>query len=358
MFDCPRTHTRQVLVGTVAIGGGAPVAVQSMLDIPTSDAARCCAVIEDLAAQGCELIRVAVPNKEALPGFERICKESALPVIADIHFDHRLALEAARLGAAKLRINPGNIGSFESVDAIIDECGSHGIPIRIGVNAGSLDEGFAARADLTLPEKLVGSAVAFVEHFGARGFSNIVLSAKAHDVATTIETYRLLSRTLPTIPLHLGVTEAGTLTQGTVKSALALGTLLREGIGDTMRVSLTAPLAEEVRVAWEILAASGLRRRNPELISCPTCARCQVDLARLAGSVDERLRSISAPYSIAVMGCMVNGPGEARAADVGVACGKGKGAIFSKGQVLYTVEESEIIDALFKEISKLECQTQ
>ncbi|MCL1890961.1 MAG: flavodoxin-dependent (E)-4-hydroxy-3-methylbut-2-enyl-diphosphate synthase [Coriobacteriia bacterium] len=358
----PRLSTRQVHIGSakaggrepVVIGGGAPVAVQSMLNTPTTEVALCCKTIEELAELGCELIRVAVPNEEALDAFESICAQSVLPVIADIHFNHKLALEAAKRGAAKLRINPGNIGSMERVDAIIDECGARGIPIRIGVNAGSLDAEYAARTDLTQPQKLAGSASAFVEHFQARGFKDIVLSAKAHDVSTTIETYRLLAHELPEIPLHLGVTEAGTLRQGTVKSALAIGALLYEGIGDTLRVSLTAPLAEEVRVAWDILAAVGLRRRTPELISCPTCGRCQVDLQSLALAVDERLQTIKKPLAVAVMGCVVNGPGEAREADVGVACGLGKGAIFSKGEVLYTVSESEIVDALFDEIAKLD----
>ena len=345
-----RHFTQQVLVGKVAIGSGAPVVVQSMLSAPTTDVELCCKTIKELAAQGCELIRIAVPNTQALPAFKRICASSELPVIADIHFDYVLAIEAARRGAAKLRINPGNIGSMDRVNAIIDECGARGIPIRIGVNAGSLEKAFAERTDLTQTEKLVGSAVSFVEHFHSRGFKNIVLSAKAHDVSTTIETYRLLSERLPTIPLHLGVTEAGTLTQGTVKSALALGTLLREGIGDTLRVSLTAPEYDEVRIAWEILAAVGLRRRSPELISCPTCGRCEVDLQGIAREVDECLQSIQVPLAVAVMGCMVNGPGEAREADVGVACGKGKGAIFSHGEVLYTVDEQRIVAALFDEV--------
>jgi len=351
--QAPRNLTRQISVGGVKIGGGAPVIVQSMLDMPTTHVSRCVKTIEQLAAQGCELIRVAVPNAKALPAFEQICEQSPLPVIADIHFDHRLAIEAAQRGAAKLRINPGNIGSLEQVDAIIDECGQRGIPMRIGVNAGSLDKAFAERADLTLSEKLVGSAVSFVEHFRSRGFEDVVLSAKAHDVSTTIETYRKLAQRLPEVPLHLGVTESGTLMQGTIKSAIAIGALLLDGIGDTLRVSLTAPLHEEVRVAWGILAATGLRRRRPELISCPTCGRCQVDLQRMANEVDQRLQTVEKPLAVAVMGCVVNGPGEAREADVGVACGKGKGAIFSKGEVLYTVGEDAIVEALFKEIEEL-----
>jgi (E)-4-hydroxy-3-methylbut-2-enyl-diphosphate synthase len=324
-----------------------------MLNLPTTDVAACIAAIHALAQEGCELIRVALPSSKALDAFEAICEASVLPVIADIHFNPRLAIEAAKRGAAKLRINPGNIGTLSQVDAIIDECGARGIPLRIGVNAGSLDEALAACSDLSLPEKLVASATGFVEHFYARGFQDIVLSAKAHDVATTLATYRLLAAELPHIPLHLGVTEAGTLTQGTVKSALALGSLLMEGIGDTLRVSLTAPLQDEVRVAWEILAAAGLRRRSPELISCPTCGRCQVDLQRIVEEAEPRLAALRAPLSVAIMGCVVNGPGEARDADVGVACGKGQGAIFAEGEVLYTVAEENIVDALFNEIDHI-----
>jgi (E)-4-hydroxy-3-methylbut-2-enyl-diphosphate synthase len=324
-----------------------------MLSVPTTDVEACLAQIGDLAAVGCEVIRVAIPNSAALPAFERICALSPLPVVADIHFDHHLALAAVRLGAAKLRINPGNIGSLDKVDAVIDAAGEAGIPVRIGVNAGSLAEEYQERSDLTLAEKLVASAASFVEHFEARGFRQIVISAKAHDVLTTIEACRQLSRQLPQIPLHLGVTEAGTLLRGTVKSAVALGALLLEGIGDTLRVSLTADVREEVRVAWELLAACGLRRRSPELVSCPTCGRCQVDLVGIANTVESRLQGVQKPISVAVMGCVVNGPGEAASADVGVACGRGSGAVFSQGKVLYTVPEADIVDALFAEIEKL-----
>ena len=264
----PRELTRRVMVGNVAVGGGAPVSVQSMCTTKTADAAATLAQIRRLADAGCEIIRVAIPNAESLDGFERICAESPLPVIADIHFDYRLALGAAARGAAALRVNPGNIGSWDRVDAVIDACGEAGIPIRIGVNAGSLDEKVAARQDLTLPEKLVASAEGFVEHFRDRGFLDVVLSAKAHSVPTTLATYRALSKALPEVPLHVGVTEAGTLRQGTVKNAAGVGILLEEGIGDTMRLSLTADPVEEVAVAWELLSALGLRRRSPELVSC------------------------------------------------------------------------------------------
>lgn len=345
-------QTRTVMVGGVAVGGGAPVSVQSMCTTDTADAEATLAQIARLAEAGCEIIRVAVPNAAALDGFERICAESALPVVADIHFDHQLAIGAAKRGAAALRINPGNIGSTERVDAVIDAAAAAGIPIRIGVNAGSLDSEVAQRTDLTLAQKLVASCAAFVEHFESRGFTNIVLSAKAHSVPVTIETYRMLAREMPSYPLHVGVTEAGTLRQGTVKNCAAVGVLLEEGIGDTMRLSLTADPVEEVLVAWELLAALGLRRRTPELVSCPTCGRTQVNLIGMAEEVERRLRGMRVPISVAVMGCVVNGPGEARDADIGIACGRGKGVIFVHGEPLRTVGEDELVDELFLEIEK------
>lgn len=348
--SAPRTHTRQVMVGNVPVGGGAPVSVQSMCTTKTDDPASTLEQIRRLADAGCEIIRVAVPQAEALDGFKEICAESPLPVIADIHFDHRLAMGAAERGAAGLRINPGNIGSFDKVDAVIDKAGECGIPIRIGVNAGSLDPAVAERQDLTLSEKLVASCASFVRHFEERGFSDIVLSAKAHSVPVTIETYRELSRALPEYPLHVGVTEAGTLRQGTVKNCAAVGTLLSDGIGDTMRLSLTADPVEEVDVAWELLSALGMRRLRPELVSCPTCGRTQVNLIGMAEEVERRLRDVRAPISVAVMGCVVNGPGEARDADLGIACGRGQGLIFAGGEPIRKVSEDQLVDELFAEI--------
>ena len=348
----PRELTRQVRVGDVAVGGGAPVSVQSMCTTPTSDADATLAQIARLASAGCEIIRVAVPDAAALDGFQRICAESSLPVVADIHFDHRLAIEACRRGAAALRVNPGNIGSWERVDAVIDEAGAAGIPIRIGVNAGSLDPAYAEREDLTHVEKLVGSATSFVEHFRDRGFADIVLSAKAHGVPTTVEVNRALSRELPDVPLHVGVTEAGTARQGTVKNAAAIGALLMEGIGDTMRLSLTADPVEEVDVAWDLLSAVGLRRLRPELVSCPTCGRCQWDLMGVAGEVERRLADVRAPITVAVMGCVVNGPGEAKGADIGLAGGRGKAILFASGEPIRTVSEADAVDELFAEIER------
>ena len=348
-----RELTRRVMVGDVPIGGGAPVVVQSMTCTPTTDADATLAQVRVLAEAGCDLVRVTVPSKEALEPFARVCDESPVPIVADIHFDYRLAIGAVRAGAAKLRINPGNIGDWDRVDAVIDAAGEAGAAIRIGVNAGSLDKAIAERDDLSQPEKLVASSLQFVEHFEKRGFTDIVLSAKAHSVPTTLDTYRALSREIPRVPLHLGVTEAGTVQQGTIKSAVGLGILLSEGIGDTMRVSLTADPVEEPPVCWGILQALGLRRRGPELVSCPTCGRTQVDLIGLAEEVGERLKGCSKPISVAVMGCVVNGPGEASDADVGVACGRGVGMVFRHGEVIRKVPEDQIVDALMEEIDRL-----
>ena len=334
--------TRPVFVGDVQIGGGAPVVVQSMTCTDTADAQATLAQVRALAQAGCDVVRVSVPTEAALKGFRTICAESPVPIVADIHFNHKLAIGAVEAGAAKLRINPGNIGDWAKVDAVIDAAGAAGCAIRIGVNAGSLEQDIAERDDLTQPEKLED-----------RGFTNIVLSAKAHSVSTTLDTYRALSREIPHVPLHLGVTEAGTKLQGTIKSSVGLGILLSEGIGDTMRVSLTADPVEEPPVAWGILQSLGLRRRGPEIVSCPTCARCQVNLIPIAEEVTERLKNYSAPLSIAVMGCAVNGPGEASDADLGVACGRGQGLLFSHGQIIGKVAEDQIVDALMAEVDKL-----
>lgn len=349
----PNQTTRQVKVGKVTLGGGAPCVVQSMLNFPLEDVEGNLAQIERLAEAGCELIRIAIPHKRDLNYFEEICQKSVLPVIADIHFSAEIAIEAAKRGAAKLRINPGNIGGLEACVPVLEAARNAGIPIRIGVNAGSLDEDLAARNDLTLPEKLAESARGYVEFCESQGFYDLVVSAKAHDVPTTVEAYRLLSKTLPTIPLHIGVTEAGTLFQGLIKSASGLGILLEQGIGDTLRFSLTDDPVEEVRACWMLLSALGLRRRDPELVSCPTCGRCQVDLISIAKEVEDRLKEIHRPLQVAVMGCVVNGPGEAADADIGVACGKGSGVIFTHGKTLRKVEEAAIVDVLMEEIGRL-----
>ena len=349
--ELARTRTRRVNVGGVAMGAGAPVVVQSMLTAPTANPEAAIAQAKDLAQAGCEIVRAAIPNSSALDGFAQLCRACSVPVVADIHFDHRLAVRACELGASGLRINPGNIGSWDKVDAVIDAARAARIPIRIGVNAGSIDRELDARDDLSLAEKMALSSTGFVRHFEDRDFGDIVLSAKAHDVGVTVDAYRRLSRELPSIPLHLGITEAGTAFQGTIKSSVGLGILLSEGIGDTLRVSLTADPVEEIPVAWGILQALGLRRRTPELISCPTCARCQVDMIPIARQVEERLRTLSLPISVAVMGCEVNGPGEARGADIGVACSRGSGAIFCHGEIVRRVPDDQIVEALFAEIA-------
>lgn len=348
------SRARQVMVGAVPLGGGAPVVVQSMLNASAKDVAANLAQIEALAQAGCEVVRMAVPHRDCLDAFAAVCAESPLPVVADVHFDAQIAIEAARRGAAKLRINPGNIGGLAKTDAVIDAAGEAGIPIRIGVNAGSLDGTLAARDDLTLPQKLAASAADYVRYFeDERGFRDIVVSAKAHDVRATIETYRLLAREIPQVPLHIGVTEAGTAFQGIIKSACGLGVLLEQGIGDTLRISLTDDPVLEVRACWTLLAALDLRRRAPELISCPTCGRCQVNLIELAKQVEGKIADLQKPLKVAVMGCVVNGPGEAADADIGVACGDGSGVVFAHGKIVRKVDESSIVDALMEEIEKL-----
>lgn len=349
----PNQKTRQVFVGEVPVGGGAPCAVQSMLNYALNDVAANVEQIKRLREAGCEIIRIAIPSKKDLDFFESICEQSPLPVVADIHFSAEIAIEAARRGAAKLRINPGNIGGLEKTKLVIEAAKAAGIPIRIGVNAGSLDSSIAQREDLSLAEKLTLSARGYVDFCFEQGFYDVIVSAKAHDVPTTVATYRLLSEEIPEVPLHIGVTEAGTLFQGLIKSASGLGILLEEGIGDTMRISLTDDPIEEIRACWTLLAALGLRRRNPELISCPTCGRCKVDLIGLAKQVERRLSEVNRPLQVAVMGCVVNGPGEAASADIGVACGDGSGVIFSQGKTLRRVEEAAIVDVLMEEIGKL-----
>ena len=347
-----RRHSSAVDVGGVSVGGDAPISVQSMTNTDTRDVSATLAQIARLADAGCEIIRVAIPKRDALESFGQIVTASPLPVVADVHFDHTIAIEAARLGAAKLRINPGNIGAMAKVDAVIEAAGEAGIPIRIGVNAGSLAKEYE-ELDWPLPEKLAASAVAFCKHFESRGFTDIVVSAKASSVNYTVDAYRRLASEVG-YPLHIGVTEAGTALSGTIKSAAGLGILLAEGIGDTLRVSLTADPVEEVVVGWELLAALDIRRRSPEMVSCPTCGRCEVDLIPIANEVAARLRERRIPIKVAVMGCEVNGPGEARDADIGVASGNGVGLIFAHGKTVRKVNEAEIVDALFSEIVRLE----
>ena len=349
----PNQLTRQVRVGDVPLGGNAPVVVQSMLNAPAQDVEANLQQIYALAAAGCEVVRMAIPRRDCLDAFQQVCERSPLPVVADVHFDKVIAIEAARRGAAKLRINPGNIGGLEATDEVIQAAREAGIPIRVGVNAGSLDQALKERTDLTLPQKLAQSASEYVEYFYSRGFKDVVVSAKAHDVPATIATYRLLAQRIPEVPLHIGITEAGTVFQGIIKSAAGLGVLLEQGIGNTLRISLTDDPVTEIRACWTLLSALGLRERGPEIISCPTCGRCQVDLIGLAKQVEERLAVVEKPMSVAVMGCVVNGPGEAADADIGVACGNGVGVLFAHGNMIRKVAEAQIVDALMEEINKL-----
>lgn len=338
----------------VTIGGGAPIAVQSMLNADPLDLNASLEQLKRLEDAGCEIVRVAVPHADSLSVFEQLCAQANVPIVADIHFDHRLAIEAAKRGAAKLRINPGNIGSAEKTAAVIETARECDIPIRIGVNAGSLADDIASMENVSFAEKLALSAIEQVDLLeNDLDFHDIVVSAKAHSVPQTIEAYRLLHEKIPHIPLHIGVTEAGTATQGIIKSSAGLGILLEQGIGDTIRISLTDDPVLEVEAAWHLLSALGLRQRFPELISCPTCGRCRVDLIPIAKEVERRISKLEAPIKVAVMGCVVNGPGEAKDADVGIASGEGTGALFRHGEVIRKVDEREIVDALMDEINDI-----
>ena len=335
------------------MGGNSPVAVQSMLCAPAEDASANLKQIYELQEVGCEIVRMSVPNNLALQAFREVCKKSPLPVVADIHYRPDLAIESIKAGASKIRINPGNLGGLAKTDEILQVAKDHNIPIRIGINAGSLDEKLKSRNDISLSQKLVLSAKEYVKYFYDHDFYDIVISLKAHDVNTCIEANRLISSQLPEIPLHLGITEAGTKIQGVIKSAAGLGILLSEGIGDTIRISLTDNPVEEVKACWQLLSALDLRRQYPEIISCPTCGRTKVDLIKIANEIEKNISKIKAPLKVAVMGCIVNGPGEAEGADIGVACEKGRGAIFKDGQIIKKVPEDKIVEALMSEIDKL-----
>ncbi len=340
-----RTQTRKINVGGITIGGGAKISVQSMCSTPTSDVKATLMQIDRLRAAGCDIVRLAVPDRNAAAALKDICGSSPLPVVADIHFDYRLAIEAARAGAAKIRINPGNIGGEDKVRAVAEECGARGIPIRIGINTGSLEKRLLEKYGHPTAEAMVESAAGHVEMLTRWGFEDICLSLKASSVPLTVEAYRLAAKTFP-YPLHLGVTEAGTSYNGIINSAVGIGTLLCEGIGDTVRVSLTADPVEEVRAANAILKAAGLKKGGVRLISCPTCGRTQIDLISVAEETERRLAGCDRDITVAVMGCVVNGPGEAREADYGLAGGRGEGVLFRRGQVVAKVPEHELVDAL------------
>lgn len=349
-----RKRTAPVRIGEVVVGGNAPVAVQSMTNTKTSDVAATVAQIGRLAAAGCDIVRLAVPDMAAAEALAAI-KEAAgdMPLVADIHFDYRLALAAIERGVDGLRLNPGNIGDPDQVAAVVRAAKKRRVPIRIGVNAGSLDKALLAKhGGHATPAAMVESALGHVRILENLDFYDIKVSLKAHDVPLTIAAYRVMSAAVD-YPLHLGITEAGTVNTGIIRSAVGIGALLAEGIGDTIRVSLTGDPVEEVRVGFEILKALGLREYGPTLVSCPTCGRTEIDLEAIARAVEDKLKTVKKPLKVAVMGCVVNGPGEAREADIGVAGGKEQGIIFRKGEILRKVPEDQLIPALFAEIDKL-----
>jgi len=347
-----RHLTRQIFIGNVPVGGGAPVSVQSMTNTDTRDVESTVAQIERLAQAGCEIVRVAVPDSTAAEALRHIKNRSPLPVIADIHFDYRLALKAVENGVDGLRLNPGNIGDESRVREVVRAAQERSIPIRIGVNAGSLDKSILEKYSGITAEGLVESALQHVRILEELKFFDIKISLKAFDIPLLLEAYRLVSQKVD-YPLHIGVTEAGTPWAGTIRSAVGIGSLLSQGIGDTLRVSLTGDPVEEVRVGFEILKALGLRQRGPVIVSCPTCGRTEIELIRIAQEVEKAIQHIKEPIKVAVMGCVVNGPGEAREADVGIAGGKGVGLLFKKGQVIRKVREADLVDELLKEIDSM-----
>ena len=344
--------TKQIMVGAVPVGGGAPVSIQSMCNTYTHDVEATVRQINLLAAAGCDIVRVAVPDLAAAKAIGAIKERISIPLVADIHFDYRLALEAIAAGADKVRINPGNIGSEDRVKAVANACAQKGIPIRIGVNGGSLEKPLLAKYGKVCPEAMVESAFGHIALLNKYDFDDICVSLKSSSVPVAMQAYQLMHQRSD-YPLHLGVTEAGTYEMGTIKSAMGIGGLLALGIGDTFRVTLTADPVEEVTVARRILQACGLRKDGPELIACPTCGRTRIDLIPLAQEVERRLEGCTKPITVAVMGCAVNGPGEASAADCGIAGGNGEGLLFRRGKVLKKVSQDQLVDELMKLIDEL-----
>jgi (E)-4-hydroxy-3-methylbut-2-enyl-diphosphate synthase len=351
MATAHRKRTRKLQIGNVPVGGGSTISVQSMSKTDTRDAVATARQIRRLAKSGCEIIRVAVPDMEAAQALGKIRKAIPIPLIADIHFDWRLALEAISQGIDGLRINPGNIGARWKVAQVVSACKDKGIPIRIGVNAGSLEKDLLKKYGHPTPEALVQSAAEHINILESLDFREIKVSLKASNVPTTVDAYRLFAKKFK-YPLHIGISEAGPSFTGIIKSSVGLGILLSEGIGDTMRVSLSADPVQEVRVAYEILKSLGLRQKGATIISCPTCGRCQIDIRGLAAKVETELKDIEKQVTVAVMGCVVNGPGEAREADIGIAGGKGRGILFRKGKVVKTVKEKDMLKELMSEIRK------
>lgn len=347
-----RRISRKVKVGEIYVGGDAPITIQSMTNTDTRDVEKTLNQINLLYNAGCEIIRCAVLDMEAAEALKEITEKSPIPVVADIHFDYKLALKSIENGVSALRINPGNIGSVERVKLVAQACKEKNIPIRIGVNSGSLEKGILEKYGSPTPEGLVESALRHIKILEDMDFYDIVVSIKSSDVRMMIDCYRLIGEKC-NYPLHLGVTESGTVNKGTIKSSIGIGTLLAEGIGDTIRVSLTSDPVEEIKVAIEILKALGLKKGGVNFVSCPTCGRTQINLINIANEVEKRLESCNKDIKVAVMGCVVNGPGEAREADIGIAGGKGEGIIFKKGQIIKKVKEEELIDALMEEINNL-----
>ena len=345
-----RRTSKLIRIGTVSIGGNSPIVVQSMTKTDTRDVAGTIRQIQEMEEYGCEIVRIAVPDKEAAQALLSIKRGAHIPIIADIHFDYRLALAALEAGADGLRLNPGNISEKKYIAAIVRAAKPRGVPIRIGVNAGSLPR--SANPKVSIAKQMAEAALEQIRLLESLDFDQIKVSLKAFDVPTTIKAYQLIAEKTP-YPLHLGITESGLPRAGVIRSAIGIGVLLYQGIGDTIRVSLTGDPKEEVIAAYEILKSLNLRERGPTMVSCPTCGRCEVDLIGLARSVEERLARMDSPIKVAVMGCVVNGPGEARGADVGIACGKGRGAIFRKGEVVRTVKEKDFLEVLMEEVSKI-----
>lgn len=347
-----RVQTRKIAVKDIYVGGDAKVSIQSMTNTDTRDVEATLAQIRSLMVAGCDIIRCAVPDQEAAEALKEITKLIPIPVVADIHFDYRLALKSIENGISKLRINPGNIGNKEKVHELARACKEKNIPIRIGVNSGSLEKEILNRYGKVTAEGLVESALRHVDLLEEANFEDIIISIKSSNVMTMMDSYRLLSSKV-NYPLHLGVTEAGTLYRGTIKSSIGIGGLLSEGIGDTIRVSLTGDPIEEIKVARELLKATGHLKEGIEFVSCPTCGRTQIDLIGIANEVEEALKDSKKQIKVAVMGCIVNGPGEAREADIGIAGGNGMGMIFKKGIIIKKVKESELVSALLEEIEKM-----
>jgi len=347
-----RKRTRAIQVGSIRIGGDAPISIQSMTNTDTRNVQATCEQIQKLQEAGCEIIRVAVPDMEAAVAIRAIRKQIRLPLVADIHFDHRLALEAMRNGVDKLRINPGNIGDMEHIRPVVEMAKQRGIPIRIGVNSGSLEKDLVAKYGGVTAEGLVESTLRHVRILESLDFKDICIAIKSSNIPTSLDAHIQLSDQVD-YPLHIGITEAGTVWAGSIKSAAGIGAILSHGIGDTIRVSLTGDPVQEVLCAKEILKTFRLRQFGVELISCPTCGRTRIDLIPMANEIERRCAKIDKPLRVAVMGCVVNGPGEAKDADIGIAGGDGRGVIFKHGQIVRTVEEAQLVDALMEEIERL-----